>query len=99
MFLIWLTVHLTHDNKRFQKYSDQFTGTIVQYCVLACMIALERHELRTTLQKQGATVQALRCQFPELRKFVEALHECRYADFMKSLAWVRKRIFFCQPFL
>lgn len=60
----------------------------MQYCVLACMIALARHELQTTLQKQGATVQALRCQFPELREFVEALHECRYADFMKSLAWV-----------
>jgi len=76
----------------FESYELVDFGTIVQYCVLACMIALARHELQTTLQKQGATVQALRCQFPELREFVEALHECRYADFMKSLAWVETQI-------
>lgn len=63
-------------------------GTIIQYCVLACALALERHALQAALRRQGAAVQALRSRFPELRELVESLHECRYADFMKSLAWV-----------
>lgn len=65
-----------------------FLGTIIQYCVLACALALERHALQAALRRQGAAVQALRSRFPELRELVESLHECRYADFMKSLAWV-----------
>lgn len=76
----------------FESYELLDFGTVVQYCVLACMIALARHQLQLTLQKQGATVQALRCQFPRLREFVESLHECRYADFVSSLAWVETQI-------
>ncbi|GBP71638.1 26S proteasome non-ATPase regulatory subunit 6 [Eumeta japonica] len=67
-------------------------GTIIQYCVLACALALERHALQAALRRQGAAVQALRSRFPELRELVESLHECRYADFMKSLAWVETQI-------
>lgn len=51
-------------------------------------MALERHALQAALRRQGAAVQALRSRFPELRELVESLHECRYADFLKSLAWV-----------
>lgn len=56
--------------------------------MLACALALERHALQAALRRQGAAVQALRSRFPELRELVESLHECRYADFFKSLAWV-----------
>lgn len=76
----------------FESYELVDFGTIIQYCVLACALALERHALQAALRRQGAAVQALRCRFPELRELVESLHECRYADFMKSLAWVETQI-------
>ncbi|XP_032530053.2 26S proteasome non-ATPase regulatory subunit 6 [Danaus plexippus] len=76
----------------FESYELVDFGTIIQYCVLACALALERHALQAALRRQGAAVQALRSRFPELRELVESLHECRYADFMKSLAWVETQI-------
>lgn len=76
----------------FESYELVDFGTIIQYCVLACALALERHALQAALRRQGAAVQALRSRFPELRELVESLHECRYADFMKSLAWVETQM-------
>ncbi|RZF42002.1 hypothetical protein LSTR_LSTR003507 [Laodelphax striatellus] len=76
----------------FESYELADFGTIIRYTVLACMIALDRYQLRKKLMNHGVMAQALHSHYQDLREYFVSLYEGRYADFLICLARIEQEM-------
>lgn len=71
----------------FTSYELMDYNKFVWYCVVVCMLALPRNELRLKVLK-GAEIQEVLHSADDLREYLHALYDCHYQDFFLKLAWV-----------
>ncbi|XP_069698386.1 26S proteasome non-ATPase regulatory subunit 6-like [Periplaneta americana] len=72
----------------FESYELLDFGTLIRYTVLSCMIALSRCELNEKLKNNGAVMQSLHAQYPDLLNFYRSLDYGRYSEFFVNLAMI-----------
>lgn len=71
----------------FTSYELMDYNKFVWYCVVVCMLALPRNELRQKVLK-GAEIQEVLHSSDDLREYLHALYDCQYQTFFLKLAWV-----------
>ena len=73
----------------FTSYELMNYDTFVVYTIFCTMLALPRPDLKTKVMK-GAEILEILHGLPEIRKYLFSLHDCDYAQFYKSLAYVEQ---------
>lgn len=63
----------------------------VWYCVVVCMLALPRNELRQKVLK-GSEIQEVLHSTEDLRDYLHALYDCQYHSFFAKLAWIETEL-------
>uniref|UniRef100_A0A2P2HY06 26S proteasome non-ATPase regulatory subunit 6 n=1 Tax=Hirondellea gigas TaxID=1518452 RepID=A0A2P2HY06_9CRUS len=71
----------------FTSYELMDYNKFVWYCVVVCMLALPRNELRQKVLK-GAEIQEVLHGADHLREYLHSLYDCQYQTFFSKLAWV-----------
>jgi len=73
----------------FTSYELMDYKMFVTYTVFSSMISLERPKLREKVTRGSEILEVLH-SLPEVKDFLFALYDCRYADFFKRLAQVEQ---------
>ncbi|KAA0190172.1 hypothetical protein HAZT_HAZT009053 [Hyalella azteca] len=75
----------------FTSYELMDYNKFVWYCVVVCMLALPRNELRQNVLK-GAEIQEVLHSTPDLREYLHSLYDCQYQTFFAKLANVETEL-------
>merc|ERR1712223_744944 len=69
----------------FTTYELMGYDELVNYCVVTCMVTINRKKMKSDLI-EGSDIQEQLYGLPEMKKYLNSFYNCQYSDFFKSLA-------------
>jgi len=69
----------------FTTYELMGYEELVSYCVVTCMVTINRKKMRSDLI-EGSDIQEQMYGLPEMKKYLNSFYNCQYSQFFESLA-------------